>query len=86
MPMFASLLAPPPAVSGPGLPAAVPAYAADVEVLERIVGRQAVYVAQLQVLLDQRATETNRLHDELTAAQARIAELEQQHRAGQELE
>jgi hypothetical protein len=52
---------------------AIPPYTPDVAALERTVGRQLAYIAQLHALIEQRAVEANRLDDELTAARAQLS-------------
>jgi hypothetical protein len=59
------------------LPPAVPAYDTDVSRLHEHLGQLTVYNLQLTQLLRERAVEANRIHDQLEAAQARIAELDQ---------
>jgi hypothetical protein len=59
------------------LPSAVPAYRPDPDHLHRKLGEAHAYIGQLTAEMRRRAEETNQIHDQLLAAQARLAELEQ---------
>lgn len=65
----------------PQLPAAVPPYQADPGEAARRLGEAYLYIGQLAALLEQRAAEANTLHDDLTAARQRLAELDEENRA-----
>jgi len=58
------------------LPPAVPPFQPDVDTAYAELGKAMAYIKQLTKVLQQRAAETNDVHDKLLAAEARIAELE----------
>lgn len=61
---------------GTALSPAVPEYLPDADRAHAEVGRLTLYNAQLREELQRRAVEANDLHNRLTTALARIAELE----------
>ena len=58
------------------LPPAIPPYQPDPQVLARLLGEAHAYIAQLHAEMERRAIEANELHDQLQAAQRRLAEHE----------
>ncbi len=60
----------------PELPPAVPPFQPDVDTAYAELGKAMAYIKQLTNVIQQRASETNDLHDAFLAAKDRVAELE----------